>query len=78
MSVLKKRRVNGNWNKEWEKKYFFIKGKNDDSQSAIRPYRKKKKENWSVIFLVSTRIMIKNIFWGHSRGLRSLIFHKKA
>ena len=35
MSVLKKRRVNQNRNKEWAKKYFFIEGKNDDSQCFI-------------------------------------------
>ena len=35
MPVLKKRRVNRNWDKEWEKKYFFIEGKNDDSHCLI-------------------------------------------
>ena len=35
MSVLKKRRVNRNRNKKWEKKYLFIEGKNDESQCLI-------------------------------------------
>ena len=59
----------------------LIEGKNDDSQCLIyyqAVSEKKKKENWSVTFLVSTRIMMKNIFWGLSRGLRSLICYKKA
>ena len=35
MSVVKKRRRSRKWIKEWEKKYFFIEGKNEDSQCLI-------------------------------------------
>ena len=35
MSIAKKRRVSRKWNKEWEKKYFFIEEKNEDSQCLI-------------------------------------------
>ena len=35
MSIVKKRRVSRKWNKEWEKKYFLIEGKNEDSQCLI-------------------------------------------
>ena len=35
MSVVKKRKVSRKWNKEWEKKYFHIEGKNEGSQCLI-------------------------------------------
>ena len=35
MSIVKKRRVGRKWNKEWEKKYFHIAGKDEDSQYLI-------------------------------------------
>ena len=35
MSIVKNRRVSQKWNKEWEKKYFHIEGKDEDSQCLI-------------------------------------------
>ena len=35
MSIVKKRRVSRKWNKKWQKKYFFIEGKNENSQCLL-------------------------------------------
>ena len=47
MSIVKKRRVSRKWNKESERKYFFIEGKNEDSQCLIcyQTVSEKKEEN---------------------------------
>ena len=70
MSIVKKRRVSRKWNKEWEKKYLLIVGKNEDSQCLICYQTVSEKKEGKLERHFSSKL--KNILWGLSHELISL------